>query len=130
MDMSSITDWLTSIGTIAAVVVSLSYVVVGNYMDKRRKRHNLILRMRYLSEKLFNEIREAPQSQGDISKLKTYETFKIYQTIVMFSVNASNEDVLTLAQHMLSCFEDYFSSKSQADRDVCSDVMRQINEMK
>ena len=128
--MSSLTDWLTSIGTIAAVVVSLSYVVVGNYLDKRRKRRNLILRMRYLSEKLFNEIGEAPQSQTDISELKTYETFKIYQTIVMFSVNASNEDILTLGQHLLSCFEDYFNTKTQADRDVCSDVMKQIDKMK
>jgi len=78
--MSSITDWLTSIGTISAVILSLAYAIIGRNMEKRRKRRYLILKTASMSEKLFHEIDSLPSEHpvGDMSELRSYKAYKIY----------------------------------------------------
>jgi len=128
--MGSITDWLTSIGTVSAVVISLIYTVFNHSVQKKRKRYNLIRRIHSLSERLFHEIETAPPNQTNISKLETHGVFKTYQQVLLFSVDEVNEDILILGEDILISLSDYFDERNETNRNACLDLMKKINEIK
>ena len=130
--MSSVTDWLTSIGTISAVVVSLSYAVLGRFAEKKRKRRRIIWRLGSLSEKLYHEIETTQQNESTkaIAELETYKAFKIYQSVILFSADSSNEDVLVLGENMLEAYENYYADKSEEQRAICLDLIKQVKTLK
>lgn len=130
--MSSVTDWLTSIGTVSAVVISLSYTIVGRQVEKRRRRWNMIRHLRGLSEKLFHELEAVRQDHppGDISELETYKMFKIYTVVAQFSADAADEDVVIRGVNMLDCLREYGKDQSDFHRKSCLDKLEQIRKMK
>jgi len=128
--MGSITDWLTSIGTVAAVVISLGFTVFRHYAEKKRRRLNLIWRIRVLADRLIHEIEAAPPGLTDIGELESYRTAKIYQQILIFFAHEDNGDLLVLGEQALNSLVDYFNDRSEAKRNVCLEMMKQVNTTK
>jgi len=130
--MGSVTDWLTSIGTISAVVVSLSYTIFSHLAQKRRKRRYMIRRLRVLSEKLYHEVEliQQDESTKNITEMASYETLKIYQEVIMFTVDDSNEDILLLGNNLMESFCDYFQDRSEGHKEICLSLLKQTNEIK
>jgi len=128
--MASVTDWLTSIGTVAAVVISLSYAVVGHYTEKARRRKNLIHRVHAVAERLFEEIEGAPVNQSDINNLETYGTFRLYRIALTLLGTEANDDVITLADDVFTALVGYFNDRSDTRRTACQDLISQIDRMK
>lgn len=130
--MSSITDWLTSIGTIAAVVISMVYVVVGHYTEKKHKRRDMIHRLRNLSEMLYREIEAARRDElsRDITEMRHYKALSMHQTIALFSADPNNEDVLALGENLLEALGDYCKDPSDSHRETCLSLLEQAQQMK
>ena len=128
--MSSVTDWLTSIGTVSAVVVSLGYTVVGKYAEKRRNRRSAIKRTAAFSEALFNEIEKTDPSQTDITALKSYRAFEMYQTVMTIAASDSNKDILLAAQNAQGYLTDYCANRSEPAREDCVALLQQLKTMR
>ena len=130
--MSSVTDWLTSIGTISAVVISLSYAIFGDLAKKKRRRGRMVRSLCSLSEELYHEIETARQNEPlkAITELKTYKPLKIYQSVIRFSADISDEDILMLGENILESFEDYFQDQSEEHKTFCLNLIAQIKALK
>jgi hypothetical protein len=130
--LSAVTDWLTSIGTISAVVTSLAYYTINPHIEKRRKRRDLILKTIFMSEKLFHEIDsiKIDRQINDISKLRSYNQLKIYLNIASYSRDFDNEDVLMLGENLFGSLGDYYENKNENNKKNCLDFLKQLKEIK
>ena len=130
--MSSITDWLTSIGTISAVILSLAYSIIGRNTEKRRKRRNLILKTASMSEILFHEIDSLPSEHpvGDMSEPRSYKAYQIYLSAVSVSTDPENEDILMLGESLSNCLNDYYKNRNENNKTNYFDILKQLKEMK
>ncbi|MCL1937311.1 MAG: hypothetical protein FWF52_02815 [Candidatus Azobacteroides sp.] len=127
--MSTITDWLTAIGTVTAVILSLSYTIFSHYIERKRKRYKLIHNMLSLTEKFFREIEGTGQNQTDISQLNTYKSMKIFQTVILFSADAFSEDIVMIGDNLFSCLLDYFYNRSDMNKEACFSLIEQLKQM-